>query len=410
MAMEYVTQRFENNAAGLARKDANSKQMATQGYRIISEQLEQGHSKGGEQCCLFGCFIPCVFLAGRTPGTIVVTYGRDVQACPTCGNAVLAGTQCGYCLRMAGDRAQQAISWTAEAKANVHKLETLLADSIALDYRFNWQSLCKRFAASPPQLAPLSPPPPAPMTVRLALAAPWLENILPPLLNRRLKWDEEIEAKNVKRAIVVEKFAQTLDSWQHSKESFDLNQKAVAEEKRRLYLSKDRDALTKYWTSVLEQPINAALTRSVSSLKFDGVQNRLFVDCTLQPIDVIPKIEEWRYLEGESKPQEIRISDERRESLYRDLLIKTALIMMYRLFQSDVADALATVAFNGTINIIDRATGREIHPCLIAVQVQKSTFMEMNLLQVDTAACFKRLCGRISDNLAELTPVDPIVN
>ena len=40
--MQYVTQRFENTSAGLAQKDAYSRQMAAQGYHIVSEQLERG--------------------------------------------------------------------------------------------------------------------------------------------------------------------------------------------------------------------------------------------------------------------------------------------------------------------------------------------------------------------------------
>ena len=87
--MQYVTQRFENTQAGLAQKDAYSRQMAAQGYHIVSEQLEAGHYKGGEQCCLFTLCMPCVFLAGRTPGIVVVTYGRDVAPCPNCGTEVV---------------------------------------------------------------------------------------------------------------------------------------------------------------------------------------------------------------------------------------------------------------------------------------------------------------------------------
>jgi hypothetical protein len=83
--MEYVTQKFENTQQGLRKKDAYSRQMTAQGYRIVSEQMEAGHIKGDQQCCYFVTCLPLVFLAGRTPGTIVVTYGRDSSAYPVCG-------------------------------------------------------------------------------------------------------------------------------------------------------------------------------------------------------------------------------------------------------------------------------------------------------------------------------------
>src|ERR1700726_5160187 len=78
--MEYVTRRFENTPEGLREKDAVTRQLAAQGYRIISEQIEQGHIKGGEQCCGALICLPLIFLAGRTPGNIIVTYGREIAA------------------------------------------------------------------------------------------------------------------------------------------------------------------------------------------------------------------------------------------------------------------------------------------------------------------------------------------
>ena len=75
--MEYLTASFENSPEGLRRKDHYTRQLAEQGFRITSEQIEQGHIKGREQCCWALVCLPGIFLAGRTPGTIVVTYGRE---------------------------------------------------------------------------------------------------------------------------------------------------------------------------------------------------------------------------------------------------------------------------------------------------------------------------------------------
>jgi hypothetical protein len=80
--MEYVTQTFKNTSFGLREKDRYSRYMATQGYRIISEQVVQGHIKGGEACCLGVCCLPSMLLAGRTPGSIIVTYGREASQMP----------------------------------------------------------------------------------------------------------------------------------------------------------------------------------------------------------------------------------------------------------------------------------------------------------------------------------------
>ena len=408
--MQYVTQRFENTQAGLAQKDAYSRQMAAQGYHIVSEQLEAGHYKGGEQCCLFTVCMPCVFLAGRTPGLVVVTYGREVAPCPNCGAEVVAGYQCSNCLRAATDGATQASLRTAQVKESIRKLNALLIDGTAGDYRFNWQSLVKPFpvAAPTPEVEPTPKLPP--LLIRAAWTIPILERMFPWVLKRRLAWDEFVYAEARNRAAVVEQHDRAVEDWKHSKESFDQEQLAQVGERRRLYESKDEDVLLEYWTDVLEQPIYGGQSKPARSLAYHELQGKLVVSYVLPPISDLPKIEEIRFSQRENRIIEVPFSAERLTELHRDLIIRIALVAMYRLFQSDTANALNSVAFNGTIDTIDRATGREINPCVIAVQADKSDLLNMNFPLVETTACLNRLGGKVSENLAELSPIAPITD
>lgn len=95
--MEYITESFENTPYGLREKDEYTRQIAARGFWIISEQIEQGHIKGKQQCCWALVCLPGIFLAGRTPAQIVVTYGREAAAalkvnpqvrCPVCNAEV----------------------------------------------------------------------------------------------------------------------------------------------------------------------------------------------------------------------------------------------------------------------------------------------------------------------------------
>ncbi|MBI1750609.1 MAG: zinc ribbon domain-containing protein [Acidobacteria bacterium] len=93
--MEYITESFENTRSGLRKKDEFTRQLAKQGYRIISEQIEPGHIKGSEQCCWALVCLPGIFLAGRTPGKIVVTYGRE--SLPGANIAAIGSLCCNSC-------------------------------------------------------------------------------------------------------------------------------------------------------------------------------------------------------------------------------------------------------------------------------------------------------------------------
>jgi restriction system protein len=407
--MEYVTQKFENTRSGIAQKDAYSAKMAAQGYRIISEQAEAGHTKGGEQCCLFAACIPCVFLAGRTPGTIVVTYGRDVSACPACGSAVIAGRQCEKCIRLASEGANQAVSKTAEARKSIEKLNTLLPDSIAIDYRFNWKSLRKEFQEPMPQAPPTPKLKSIPILIRLASALPFLGRMMPPLQRYKQKWTEAREQDAQQQMAAFDQYTNELADWHRSKESFDHEQIANAEAKERQYLGKDRSVLVEYWEKVLEKPVYLEQSPCFWKLDYRDTDNRLVIEYALPPISQLPKVEEVKYRPTINILDEIQYSPEKLQKLYSDLLVKTTIIVLFKLFKTDTAGALSSIAINGTVTVIDRATGRHKSPCVVAIEVEKSVFSNINLLMIDPLTCFKGLNGKLSANLIELEPVSPIM-
>ncbi|MEI5528080.1 restriction endonuclease [Streptomyces brasiliscabiei] len=68
-----------------------------------------------------------------------------------------------------------------------------------------------------------------------------------------------------------------------------------------------------------------------------------------------------------------------------------------------------SVALNGHVATIDRATGRNVHPCLITLQADRTEFSQLVLTQVDPRACLKRLRSIISPDPYELEPVRPLV-
>jgi restriction system protein len=106
-------------------------------------------------------------------------------------------------------------------------------------------------------------------------------------------------------------------------------------------------------------------------LAYHDSEQKLVITYSLPPIGHLPRIEEVRFSERENTIIDVPFSAERLTEMHRDLIIKSALVVMYRLFQSDTVRALNNIAFNGTIDTIDGATGRQVSPCVIAVQADK---------------------------------------
>jgi hypothetical protein len=71
--------------------------------------LKQGRYQGDQQCCFALICWPMIFLAGKTPAVIIVTYGRDLEElsrslatqgisiCRSCGNSFDKGLQAKFC-------------------------------------------------------------------------------------------------------------------------------------------------------------------------------------------------------------------------------------------------------------------------------------------------------------------------
>jgi restriction system protein len=126
----------------------------------------------------------------------------------------------------------------------------------------------------------------------------------------------------------------------------------------------------------------------------------LVLDFALPSPTSLPQVGEVKYDSKINALKEIPVSNVWLTETYRGMIIKMALRTIYELFQSDVADALDSIAFNGSIRAIDRSIGQEASVFLICLEASKVEFATINLAQVEPEACFARLGGVLSENLA----------
>ena len=87
------------------------------------------------------------------------------------------------------------------------------------------------------------------------------------------------------------------------------------------------------------------------------------------------------------------------DKLYDEVLYQVTLRTLHELFEADVVGALDTVAFNGYVRAIDKATGQEITACVLSVTARRDEFQAINLANVDPKACFKSVKGVGSSKL-----------
>jgi len=136
----------------------------------------------------------------------------------------------------------------------------------------------------------------------------------------------------------------------------------------------------------------------------------LTVTYQLPAITCLPQVGQVRYIEGRNASEEVPVSEEWLKHAYGDLLIKIALRTLYELFQSDTANALTSIVFNGNIRSMDRSIGQEVNLLVVSIEASKAVFSAINLAQVDPQACFNRLRGVLANDLTNPTPVVSVVS
>jgi restriction system protein len=336
-----------------------------------------------------------------------------------------------------------ALQQTQELQEQLDTVASLLDQAISRDYRRDWDAL--KSHARFPDLAPVQPKPemavlqypPSPPSPEAYRYKPTLIDRLLPFIRsrreaagkRRLRHAKDEHQREVARTMQLNRaeqervrqanetterhYKQLLTAWLIKKSTYEKGQEQdnrEVDEKRRRYLHREVDGLVDFWYELLSESDFPDSWPEGCTLTYVQETKTLVVDSELPHINVLPRAREVRYVATRNEFKEAEISDSQRKKLYDETLYRIALATLYKLFQSDEVDALTSVVFNGWVQSIDRATGVDIHPCIMSLQVKKDEFLALNLAHVDPRLCFKKLKGVSESKLVELNPVQPVLS
>ncbi|MFI6941952.1 restriction endonuclease [Streptomyces sp. NPDC050418] len=184
---------------------------------------------------------------------------------------------------------------------------------------------------------------------------------------------------------------------------------ARIEERRASYRERDIEAVEWFIDQALAASKYPHGFPKAHRVSFQADTGDLLVEIDLPLEEVVPAARAYRYVKSRDEMNPVPRPDKDRRELYASVLAQTALRTVYELFAADTEGAVQSIALNGHVATIDRATGREVHPCLITLQTSREEFDQLVLTQVDPRACLKRLRSLISPNPYELEPVRPLV-
>jgi restriction system protein len=174
-------------------------------------------------------------------------------------------------------------------------------------------------------------------------------------------------------------------------------------------MSLDASTIVEYCEAVLNVSEYPETFPSGFELDFIAETRMLVLDYSLPALEALPRVKAYRYVATRDEIQPVAVADAWLNRTYDLVLYQIALRTLYELFQSDAAKAVDAAVFNGWVNSIDKATGKEVNACVLTIQASKAEFLEINLAQVDPKACFKKLKGISAAKLTALSPVRPIL-
>lgn len=184
---------------------------------------------------------------------------------------------------------------------------------------------------------------------------------------------------------------------------------AEVTELEQAYFAGDPSAVVAYTSMVLERSDYPDGFPQEFRLAYVVDSKQLVIEYELPTVEVVPPILEHRYVKAKDEISEKpRKAAEIRE-LYQDIVAAVALRSIHEAIEADQGSHFDIVCFNGFVQTIDPATGRDIRPHLVSVRTTRDKFLEIDLSRVDKRICLRNLGAQVSPHASEAQPVKPVV-
>jgi restriction system protein len=219
----------------------------------------------------------------------------------------------------------------------------------------------------------------------------------------------QFETRLAQRTVKVNELQGTYNK---EKAEFDekiLQQNREVDEFENGYKNGNPTEICSYCTLVLEHSDYPEGFPKEFRIAYVPEPKELIIEYELPTKAIIPSMAEYRYIKTrdviEEKPRKVSEI----KSIYEDVVAAVCLRTIYELIEADAGNHMQVIVFNGFVQAVDPATGKDIRPCLISIRVTKERFLEINLSKVDKKTCLRNLGAQVSSQPDALVAVKPVV-
>jgi restriction system protein len=200
----------------------------------------------------------------------------------------------------------------------------------------------------------------------------------------------------------------------HEAAAAELREQAQAQHRqvdefRRRFEEMVPDAVCAYFDLVLQRSAYPQGFPRTCRLAYVPESHQLVVEFELPGFDVVPEVSLYKYVKAKNAVVETARPMTQRKQLYASVIAQTTIRTIHELFEADRWRVVETIVFNGMVSAVDRATGKDVRPCLVTVRTTRGTFEAIDARRVEPLACLKALSASVSKSPSELAPVRPVL-
>lgn len=120
-------------------------------------------------------------------------------------------------------------------------------------------------------------------------------------------------------------------------------------------------------------------------------------------------VKEYKYNAKTNKIEEKLYSDSFISKAYEKALYSICLRSIYEIFSMKNIEEISNVTFNGYVNHINKANGKWESKFILSISVNRESFNDINLSDVDPKLCFKSLKGVSASKIIDIVAITPIL-
>jgi len=305
--------------------------------------------------------------------------------------------------------------------ADTAALDGLLRDALAVDTFLDFESL--KEVAPRPQYAPgplgVPEPPPNPADFRPpALGAG--QKLVPGAKQRyaerfeagRLQYEATVNAHQQREA---ERLGRLQQAWvEHQRAIAALEERlarqhAEVEAFKAAFAAGEPSAVVQYFAFVLERSNYPEGFPQGFRLAYVPESRQLVIQYRLPGYSAIPAVSEFKYVKAGDKVTQKACPVRERQERYKRVVAAVTVRTLREVFEADRSHVAETVVFNGHVDTVNDATGKQEYPCLVTLMTTRDSFMDRDFTRIDPLACLLDLSASVSKNPAELAPVRPVL-